>query len=53
MGESQAVKYFKRFVVTIVRVLGEEYLRSSNAQDTTRLGEYNKKSMIGEKKVCS
>jgi hypothetical protein len=50
VGGSQAIKYFKRFVVAIVRVLGEEYLRSSDAQDTARLVEYNKKSMIREKK---
>jgi hypothetical protein len=42
VGESQAIKCFKRFVVAIVRVLSEEYLRSSDAQDTARLVEYNK-----------
>jgi hypothetical protein len=49
----QAIKCFKRFVVAIVRVLGVEYLRSSDVQDTTRLVEYKQKSMIGEKNVCS
>jgi hypothetical protein len=53
VGESQAIKCFKRFVVAIVRVLGVEYLRSSDAQGTARLVEYKKKSMIGEKNVCS
>jgi hypothetical protein len=53
VGESQAIKCFKRIVVAIVRVLGVEYLRSSDAQDTARLVEYKQKSMIGEKNVCS
>jgi hypothetical protein len=42
MGESQAIKCVKRFVVAVVSVFGEKYLRSPNAQDTTRLLEYNK-----------
>ena len=42
MGESQAIKCVKRFAVTVVRVFGEEYLRAPNAQDTTRLLEFNK-----------
>jgi hypothetical protein len=41
VGESQAIRCFKHFVVAIVRVLGEEYLRTSDAQDTARL-VYNK-----------
>jgi hypothetical protein len=31
MGESQAIKHVKRFVVAIVRVSSEEYLRAPNA----------------------
>ena len=42
MGESQAIKCVKRFAVAVVRVFGEKYLRSPNAQDTARLLEYNK-----------
>jgi hypothetical protein len=42
MGESQAIKYVKRFAVSIVRVFRKEYLREPNAQDTARLLEYNK-----------
>ena len=42
MGESQAIKYVKRFAVAVVRVFGEEYLRAPNAQDTARLLEFNK-----------
>jgi hypothetical protein len=42
IGEIQAIKYGKRFAATVVWVFGEEYLRVANAQDTTRLLEYNK-----------
>jgi hypothetical protein len=34
MGESQAIKCVKRFVVGIVNVFGKEYLRAPNPQDT-------------------
>jgi hypothetical protein len=37
MGESQAIKYVKRFAVVVVRVFGKKYLRAPNAQDTARL----------------
>ena len=42
MGVIQATKCVKCFAVANVRVFGEEYLRSPNAQDTTRLLEVNK-----------
>jgi hypothetical protein len=42
MGESRAIKCVKRFAIEIVNVLGEEYLRAPNAQDTARLLEFNK-----------
>jgi hypothetical protein len=42
MGESQAIKCVKHFVVGIVEVFGEEYLRATNAQDMARLLEFNK-----------
>jgi hypothetical protein len=42
MGESQAIKCVKRFVVAVVRVFGETYLRAPNAEDTARLLVYNK-----------
>jgi hypothetical protein len=37
MGESEATTYVKRFVLSIVDVFGDEYLRYSNAQYTSRL----------------
>jgi hypothetical protein len=42
MGESKATKCVKLFVVGIVNVFGDEYLRAPNAQDTARLLEFNK-----------
>ena len=51
MGEGQAIMCVKRFVVGIVQVFGQEYLRSPNAEDVTRLLEMNKArgfpSMLG------
>uniref|UniRef100_A0A453SSU8 DDE Tnp4 domain-containing protein n=2 Tax=Aegilops tauschii subsp. strangulata TaxID=200361 RepID=A0A453SSU8_AEGTS len=51
MGESQAIMCVKRFAVGIVQVFGEEYLRSPNAEDATRLLAMNKArgfpSMLG------
>jgi hypothetical protein len=37
MGESQAIKCVKRFIVAMVDVFGTKYLRDPNAQNTTRL----------------
>jgi hypothetical protein len=37
MGENSAILCVKRFVVAIVEVFGEDYLRALNAQDTARL----------------
>jgi hypothetical protein len=42
MGESQAIKCMKRFVVGIVKVFGEVYLRAPTEEDTARLLEFNK-----------
>ena len=42
MGESQAIMCVKRFVVRIVQVFGQEYLRSPNVEDVARLLEMNK-----------
>ena len=42
MGESQVIMCVKRFAVGIVQVFGQEYLRSPNAEDATRLLEMNK-----------
>ena len=51
MGESTAIKCVKRFVVAIVRLFGEKYLRAPNEEDTARLLEENAargfKGMIG------
>jgi hypothetical protein len=41
MSESQAIKCVKRFVVVVVKVIGQEHLRTPNAQDTARLLEIN------------
>ena len=37
IGESTAIESLKRFVVAIVEVFGNEYLRSPNSNDLTRL----------------
>jgi hypothetical protein len=42
MGDSQAIKFVKQFAVRIMKVFGEVYLRAPNAEDTTRLLEFNK-----------
>ena len=42
MGESQAIMCVKRFVVRIVQVFGQEYLRSPNVEDTARRLEMTK-----------
>jgi hypothetical protein len=41
VGERQAIKCLKRFVVAIIQVLDEEYLRAANDQDTARSLDYN------------
>ena len=42
MGESQAIMCVKRFVVGIMQVFDQEYLRSPNDEDAARLLEMNK-----------
>ncbi|XP_062021009.1 uncharacterized protein LOC133737487 [Rosa rugosa] len=37
IGESTAIESLKRFVVAVVEVFGDEYLRSPNSDDLTRL----------------
>jgi hypothetical protein len=41
MGESTSILCVKRFAVAIVNVFRSTYLRAPNAQDTTRLLEFN------------
>jgi hypothetical protein len=51
MGLSQAIKCAKCFVIGIVNVSGEIYLRAFNAQETASLLEFNQNlwvtSMVG------
>jgi hypothetical protein len=42
MGESQVIKYVKRFAVAMVKVFGQIYLRAPNEADTARLLDSNK-----------
>ena len=37
IGESTVIESLRRFVTTVVDVFGEEYLRSPNENDTSRL----------------
>jgi hypothetical protein len=41
-GESQAIKCVKWFATAIVRVFGDEQLRTPNAQGMARILEFNK-----------
>jgi hypothetical protein len=41
MGESTSISCVKRFALAIVNVFGSTYLRAPNAEDTTRLLEFN------------
>jgi hypothetical protein len=41
MGESTAIMCVKRFAIEIVQVFGSIYLRAPNAEDMTRLLEFN------------
>ena len=37
IGESTVIESLRRFVIGIIKVFGDEYLRSPNEQDTARL----------------
>ena len=37
LGESTIIESLKHFVTVVFEILGEEYLRAPNAQDTARL----------------